>query len=368
MQCFSIAAVVGIIWMIAGYSLSFSGTHFGLIGDLHHAFLWNIEINGTHREGATIPEMLFVMFEMTFAIITPAVMVGCYVERTKYTAVIMMSALWALLVYVPVCHWVWGPEGWLHKMGAMDFAGGLVVHTTAGVAALVIVSQLGRRTGFPYELQPPHNPGLVATGVGMLWVGWFGFNGGSFLIADGRAAMALASTHFAACSASVMWSALDWIRFRKPSLFGTVTGVIAGLAAVTPAAGYVGPASALILGASGSAVCFFTVNTIKIKLNLDDSLDVFCVHGLGGITGTLLVAFLASGLMNGAGLFVESGRVLDQLGVQALAAAATAGWTAIMTFFIVKVTGWALGGIRVDWEDELVGLDLATHGEKGYDF
>ncbi len=368
MQCFSIAAVVGIIWMIAGYSLSFSGTHFGLIGDLHHAFLWNIEAHGTHREGATIPEMLFVMFEMTFAIITPAVMVGCYVERTKYTAVIMMSALWALLVYVPVCHWVWGTGGWLNQMGVMDFAGGLVVHTTAGVAALVIVSQLGRRTGFPYQLQPPHNPGLVATGVGMLWVGWFGFNGGSFLVADGRAAMALASTHFAACSASVMWSALDWIRFRKPSLFGTVTGVIAGLAAVTPAAGYVGPASALILGASGSAVCFFTVNTIKIKLNLDDSLDVFCVHGLGGITGTLLVAFLASGVMDGTGLFVEGGRILDQLGVQALAATATAGWTAVMTFFIVKVTGWALGGIRVDWEDELVGLDLATHGEKGYDF
>ena len=368
MQCFSIAAVVGIIWMIAGYSLSFSGTHFGLIGDLHHVFLWNIEAHGTHREGATIPEMLFVMFEMTFAIITPAVMVGCYVERTKYTAVIMMSALWALLVYVPVCHWVWGDGGWLNQMGVMDFAGGLVVHTTAGVAALVIVSQLGRRTGFPYQLQPPHNPGLVATGVGMLWVGWFGFNGGSFLVADGRAAMALASTHFAACSASVMWSALDWIRFRKPSLFGTVTGVIAGLAAVTPAAGYVGPASALILGASGSAVCFFTVNTIKIKLNLDDSLDVFCVHGLGGITGTLLVAFLASGVMDGTGLFVEGGRILDQLGVQALAATATAGWTAVMTFFIVKVTGWALGGIRVDWEDELVGLDLATHGEKGYDF
>ena len=368
MQCFSIAAVVGIIWMIAGYSLSFSGTHFGLIGDLHHVFLWNIEAHGTHREGATIPEMLFVMFEMTFAIITPAVMVGCYVERTKYTAVIMMSALWALLVYVPVCHWVWGAGGWLNQMGVMDFAGGLVVHTTAGVAALVIVSQLGRRTGFPYQLQPPHNPGLVATGVGMLWVGWFGFNGGSFLVADGRAAMALASTHFAACSASVMWSALDWIRFRKPSLFGTVTGVIAGLAAVTPAAGYVGPASALILGASGSAVCFFTVNTIKIKLNLDDSLDVFCVHGLGGITGTLLVAFLASGVMDGTGLFVEGGRILDQLGVQALAATATAGWTAVMTFFIVKVTGWALGGIRVDWEDELVGLDLATHGEKGYDF
>ena len=368
MQCFSIAAVVGIIWMIAGYTLSFGDTLFGLIGNLEHVFLWNIETHGVHREGSTIPETLFVMFEMTFAIITPAVMVGCYVERTKYTAVIMMSALWALLVYAPVCHWVWGPGGWLNELGAMDFAGGLVVHTTAGVAALVIVSQLGRRKGFPYELQPPHNPGLVATGVGMLWVGWFGFNGGSFFVADGRAAMALASTHFAACSASVIWSTLDWIRFRKPSLFGTVTGVIAGLAAVTPAAGYVGFTGALILGAAGSAVCFFTVNVVKIKLNLDDSLDVFCVHGLGGITGTLLVAVLASGVMGGAGLFVEGGRILDQLGVQALAAAATAGWTAAMTFVIVKFTGWALGGIRVDWEDELVGLDLATHGEKGYDF
>ena len=368
MQCFSIAAVVGVLWMIAGYSLSFSDSLFGLIGDLKHAFLWNVNQHDTAPSGSTIPEILFVMFEMTFAIITPAVMVGCYVERTKYTAVIIMSALWALLVYVPICHWVWSKGGWLHQLGAMDFAGGLVVHTTAGVAALVIVSQLGRREGFPYELQPPHNPGLVATGVGMLWVGWFGFNGGSFFVADGRAAMALAATHFAACSASIVWSALDWIRFRKPSLFGTVTGVIAGLAAVTPAAGYVGPMGALILGAAGSSVCFFTVNIIKIKLNLDDSLDVFCVHGLGGITGTLLVAFLASGLMGGTGVFVDSGRSIDQLGIQALAAAAVAGWTAFGTFVIVKFTGWVLGGIRVDWEDELIGLDLATHGEKGYDF
>ena len=354
--------------MALGYSLAFSGSHYGLIGDLSHVFLWDIGHFDTHREGSTIPEMLFVMFEMTFAIITPAVMVGCYVERTKYTAVIMMSALWTPLVYVPVCHWVWGEGGWLHELGAMDFAGGLVVHTTAGVAALVIVSQLGRRVGFPYELQPPHNPGLVATGAGMLWVGWFGFNGGSFLVADGRAAMALASTHFAACSASILWSALDWVRFRKPSLFGTVTGVIAGLAAVTPAAGYVGPVGALILGASGSAVCFFTVNIIKIKLKLDDSLDVFCVHGLGGITGTLLVAVLAVDNIGGTGVVVGSGSLVSQLGVQALAAAATATWTAIVTFKIVKVTGWTLGGIGVDWEDELVGLDLATHGEKGYDF
>ena len=366
MQCFSIAAVVGVLWMIMGYSLAFGGdSFFGFIGNLEHAFLWDIKADSLR---GTIPEMLFVMFQLTFAIITPAVMVGCYVERIKYPAVIVMSVLWSLLVYVPVCHWVWGDGGWLKELGAMDFAGGLVVHTTAGVAALVIVSQLGRRQGFPYGLQPPHNPGLVATGVGMLWVGWFGFNGGSFLVSDGNAAMALASTHFAACTASVAWAALDWMRFRKPSLFGTVTGVIAGLAAVTPAAGYVGPLGAFILGASGSAVCFFTVNIIKIKLNLDDSLDVFCVHGLGGITGTLLVAFLAVDTMGGTGVFVKSGSLLEQFGVQALAAAATAVWTAVMTFIIVKVTGWLTGGIRVDWEDELVGLDLATHGEKGYDF
>lgn len=337
MQCFSIAAVVGVLWMITGYSLAFGGdSFFGFIGNLEHVFLWDIKADSLR---GTIPEMLFVMFQLTFAIITPAVMVGCYVERTKYPAVIIMSALWSLLVYVPVCHWVWGEGGWLKEMGAMDFAGGLVVHTTAGVAALVIVNQLGRRRGFPYELQPPHNPGLVATGVGMLWVGWFGFNGGSFLVSDGNAAMALASTHFAACTASVAWAALDWIRFRKPSLFGTVTGVIAGLAAVTPAAGYVGPLGAFILGASGSAVCFFTVNIIKIKLNLDDSLDVFCVHGLGGITGTLLVAFLAVDTMGGTGVFVGSASLVEQFGVQALAAAATAGWTALMTFAIVKATG-----------------------------
>ncbi len=365
MQCFSIAAVVGVLWVVAGYSLSFGDSLFGLIGNLEHAFLWDIKAD-TIR--GTIPEMLFVMFELTFAIITPAVMVGCYVERTKYPAVIIISILWTLLVYVPVCHWVWGDGGWLKELGGMDFAGGLVVHTTAGVAALVIVSQLGRRHGFPYELQPPHNPGLVATGVGMLWVGWFGFNGGSFLVADGNAAMALASTHFAACSASVIWAVLDWVRFRKPSLFGTVTGVIAGLAAVTPAAGYVGPLGALILGAAGSGVCFFTVNIIKIKLRLDDSLDVFCVHGLGGITGTLLVAFMAMEGIGGTGMLVESGSVLEQFGVQTAAAAATAAWTALMTYLIVKATGKLLGGIRVDWEDELVGLDLATHGEKGYDF
>ena len=364
MHCFSIVAVVGVLWMMIGYSLSFGDSLYGLIGNLEHAFLWNIRAD-TLR--GSIPEMLFVMFQLTFAIITPAVMVGCYVERAKYPAVIILSALWLLLVYAPVCHWVWSDGGWLKQMGVMDFAGGLVVHASAGVAALVIVKHVGNRRGFPYELQPPHNPGLIATGVGMLWVGWFGFNGGSFLTADGNAAMSLASTHFAACSASVIWGALDWLRYRKPSLLGTVTGVIAGLSAVTPAAGYVGPLGAFILGAAGSAVCFFTVTIIKIKLNLDDTLDVFCIHGLGGITGTLLAAFVSAAALGGTGVSVASGSMLEQFGVQALAVAATAAWTAIMTFIIVKATDWMVGGIRVDLEDELAGLDLATHGERGYD-
>ena len=364
MQCFSLAAAGGVVWMIAGYSLAFGGSVYGLIGNLEHAFLWNINAGAVR---GSIPEMLFVMFQMTFAVITPAVMVGCFVERAKYHAVLIMSVLWLLIVYMPVCHWVWGDGGWLNEMGAMDFAGGMVVHTSAGVAALVLVRHIGNRRGFPDAMEPPHNPGLIATGAGMLWVGWFGFNGGSFLVSDGTAAMALASTHFAACSASVVWGALDWLRYRKPSLLGTVTGLIAGLSAVTPAAGYVGPLGAFILGGAGSAVCFFTVAIIKVKLNLDDSLDVFCIHGLGGITGTLLVAFVCAEALGGTGVAVASGSMLAQFGAQAAGAGATAAWSAGATYLIVKATSWLTGGMRVDLEDEIVGLDLATHGEKGYD-
>ncbi len=363
MQCFSIAAVASVLWLVIGYSLAFGDTVGGVVGGLQKVFFADIT---TSALSGDIPEIVFAMFQMTFAIITPALIVGAYAERIKFSSVMIVSSAWVLLVYAPICHWVWG-GGWLSDMGTMDFAGGLVVHASAGVSALVVAAVLGRRRGFPNQLPPPHNPGMTAAGAGMLWVGWFGFNGGSQLKADGVAGMAIVVTHLAAAAAAIVWSAIEWIKFGKPSLVGTVTGIIAGLATVTPASGFIGPIGGLILGAAAGLICFYAVGLIKDMLNIDDSLDVFAVHGVGGMLGTLLVAFLATTAMGGSGLSVDSGGIGAQLGAQAIGVAAAAGWAAVATFAIVMVSSFLTRSSRVDEEDELVGLDLATHGERGYD-
>jgi Amt family ammonium transporter len=300
---------------------------------------------------------------MTFAVITPALIVGAYVERIKFAAVVAFSALWLLIVYAPVAHWLWG-GGWLGGLHAMDFAGGLVVHATAGTSALVIAHMIGPRDGFPKELRPPHNPGMTMIGAGMLWVGWYGFNAGSALAANGDAGAALAATHLSAATAGITWAAIEWIRFKRPSMVGLVTGVVAGLATVTPASGFVGPVGGVILGAAGSIVCFAAVEFIKHRVKVDDSLDVFAVHGVGGILGTLLVAVLATKALGGAG-YAEGMGMGSQLGVQALGVVATVIWSALATVAIVLAVRPVFGLRATDIEIE-DGLDLTHHGERAF--
>lgn len=363
-HCFAIACLSSVLWLAVGYSLSFGESVGGLFGGLDKAFFASVA-PGDLWPDTTIPEIVFAVFQMTFAVITPALIVGAYVERIKFPVVLMASGAWLLVVYSPICHWVWG-GGWLYGLGVMDFAGGLVVHLSAGVSALVIAAQLGSRRGFPNATHPPHNPGMTAIGAGLLWVGWFGFNGGSQLAADGGAGMAIAVTHIAAATAAIVWGAIEWIKFGKTSIVGAATGVIAGLATITPASGFVGPIGALVLGAVAGAVCFFATEVVKQTWSIDDSLDVFAVHGVGGLIGTLLVSGLALASFGGGGL-EEGVTVARQLGVQAIGALAVAAWSALATFAIVKAAGALCGGLRVDEEDELLGLDLATHGERGYD-
>lgn len=363
MHCVAIACLMSVLWLIIGYSLSFTdgaGAN-DLIGGLSRMFLAGV---GTEALSGTIPENVFFSFQMTFAIITPALMVGAYVERIKFSAVLILSSLWLIVVYAPVTHWVWG-GGWLAQMGVMDFAGGLVVHATAGISSLVIVKALGARHGFPNDVAPPHNPGMVAMGACMLWVGWFGFNGGSALAANGGAGMALTVTHIAAATASLVWMLIEWKKYGKPSLVGLVTGTIAGLATITPASGFVGPIGALIIGVAAGLVCFKMVQIVKTAWKLDDSLDVFAVHGVGGSLGTILVAFLCAPMFGGLGL-PEGKTMFDALGVQALGLAATVAWSAIATFILVKITAGLTGGIRVREDDELEGLDITNHGETAY--
>ena len=362
MQCVSITALASVLWLVLGYTLSFGDSQGGIIGGLGKVFFAGVQ--GT--QSGTIPEIVFAIFQMTFAIITPALIVGAYVERIKFSSVLVFSGAWLLFVYSPICHWVWG-GGWLGELGIMDFAGGLVVHASAGSAALVVAAVLGSRRGFPDKIKPPHNPGMTAAGAAMLWVGWFGFNGGSQLAADGGAGMAIAATHFAAVGAAITWSVVEWKKVGKPSLVGMVTGVIAGLATVTPASGFIGPVGGLLLGAVAGVVCYLAVDLVKEKWNIDDSLDVFAVHGVGGVLGTLLVALLALDSLGGGGLSVSSGGFGAQLGVQALGVLAILVWSGGITFIIVKVTAALTGGLRVGAEDEMAGLDQALHGEEAYD-
>ncbi|HEX2590438.1 MAG TPA: ammonium transporter [Rhizomicrobium sp.] len=358
-QCTGIAGIVSLLWFACGYSLAFSGTG-AFLGDLSALFLRNVTRGAVHA-GTHVPESVFVMFQMTFAIITPALIVGAYAERIRFGAVLLISALWLLVVYVPVTHWIWD-GGWLAARGVMDYAGGIVVHVTAGVAALVIAWMLGPRHAFPHSIRPPHAPWMVMVGAGLLWVGWFGFNAGSALSAGTDAGMTMLATHLSAATATITWAAIEWIKFGKPSLVGAVTGTIAGLATITPASGYVGPEGAVLLGFTGSVVCFGAVILVKRHMGVDDALDVLGVHGVGGALGSLLLPFAAS---LGVGGVTLSRGVLAQFAAQAEGVLAATVLSAIATAVIVTLARVTVG-LRVDHEHETQGLDFASHGETAY--
>ncbi|MBJ65437.1 MAG: ammonia channel protein [Rhodobiaceae bacterium] len=357
MQCISIACLASVLWLAVGYSLAF-GDGNQWIGDTSKVFLSGV---GRDVLSGDIPETVFFAFQMTFAVITPALIVGAYVERIKFSAVLLFSALWLLIVYAPVTHWIWSGNGWLFQAGLLDFAGGLVVHLTAGSSALVLAAMLGPRSNFPLQVDPPHNPAMVMIGASMLWVGWFGFNAGSALAADGNAGMAMVVTHISAATASLVWMLMDWSKFGKPTLIGLVTGTIAGLASITPASGSVGPIGALIIGASAGFICYLFVNIVKNTLKIDDSLDVFAVHGVGGVLGIILVAFLVDSNIGGAG-YAEGMNAASQLAIQVKGALAVLALSVVATVIITYIVKFTVG-LRVDETSEIEGLDISSHGE-----
>lgn len=363
MQCFSITCVASLLWVAVGYSIAFAdGGPF--MGSFAKSFLGGI---GESTVSGDIPETVFVMFQMTFAIITPALIIGGFAERIRFSAVMIFSALWLLAVYAPITHWVWG-GGWLAEMGLLDFAGGTVVHITAGVAALVAALVLGKREGFGKIALPPHNLTMTFTGAGMLWVGWFGFNAGSALAANGDAGMAMLVTHLSAAAGCLTWSVIEWIRYGKPSALGAVTGMVAGLGTITPASGYVGPGGAMVIGVSAGIVCFYATMLIKQVWKIDDSLDVFPVHGVGGILGTFMAGIFASdqlGVFSGQGL-AEGVTIAAQLKVQLIGIAATFTYTAVVTYVLFKLVDLMVG-LRVSADEEAQGLDITCHNEVGYD-
>jgi Amt family ammonium transporter len=363
MQCFAITCLISVLWLVGVYSLAFSEGN-AFIGGLGNLFLANVS------EGAMIgdiPESVFSMFQLTFAIITPALIVGAFAERMRFSSMLLFSALWVVFVYAPIAHWVWG-GGWLQQMGLLDFAGGTVVHITAGVAALVCALTMGVRKGFPVTAMPPHNMTMVIMGAGMLWVGWFGFNAGSALAANGDAGMAMLVTHMSASAGALTWMVSEWIRFGKPSALGAVTGMVAGLGTITPASGFVGPAGALVIGMTAGFLCFNATSYMKRRLQIDDSLDVFPVHGIGGMLGTLFAGVFASaelGVFSGQG-YNEGMTMGSQMIVQVTGVLATVAYTAVVTFILIKLVNVLLG-LRVSEEQEVEGLDLNLHNERGYD-
>lgn len=366
MQCFSITCLASIIWFAFGYSLAFGngGSLNNYIGDLSNFFMGNIT---EESMAGDIPESVFALFQMTFAIITPALIVGAFAERMRFSAMLLFSALWLIVVYAPITHWVWG-GGWLGEMGLLDFAGGTVVHITAGVGAIVAALVLGNRKGFPQQAMPPHNLTMTVTGAGMLWVGWFGFNGGSALAANGDAGMAMLVTHISAAAGSLAWMMMEWTKHGKPSVLGIVTGMVAGLGTITPASGFVGPAGALVIGLSAGVICYYATQAIKQRFHIDDSLDVFPVHGVGGMLGTLLAGIFASdqlGVFSGQG-YNEGMNMASQVSVQITGIIATFAYTAVITYLLLKLIDNLLV-LRVDEEDEIRGLDLVEHDERGYD-
>ncbi len=368
MQCFALTAVISILWVIYGYSLAFDST--GMVeGEVGlHSFIGGTSkmfLAGVGRDSlaGTIPEPIFVVFQMTFAIITPGLIVGAFAERMKFSAMLAFSVLWFTFAYLPVCHMVWGgPGSYFGDMGVFDFAGGIVVHITAGIAALLAAILVGPRKGYPTQPMPPHNLPMALVGTGMLWVGWFGFNGGSALAANGQAAMAVLVTQISPSVAAVTWSAIEWVRNGKPSALGLATGAIAGLAAITPASGNVGPLGAIIIGFVSALVAYWGATSLKQRLGYDDALDVVGVHGFGGLVGTILVSFLASSTFGGA----EDGlAVASQLATQMYAIVVTLAYCGIVSLVILKLVD-SLVGLRSSEEHEIMGLDLADHGESGY--
>ena len=366
MHCFMITAIMSVIWVICGYSIAL-GEGNSLWGGLNDIFAKGMSASDL---SGGLPTFLVFAFQMTFFIITPALMVGAFVERMKFSAMILFTSLWAVLVYAPVCHWVWAENGFMYGWGTKDLAGGIVVHITAGIGALAACIMVGPRKGYPTAQFQPHNLPLCVTGTGMLWVGWFGFNAGSGLAADGGAAQTLVVTHLSAATATIVWSLAEKIKHGKASVLGAVTGSIAGLAAITPASGDVGPMGALVIGAASGFICWFASTTVKSKFGYDDSLDVVGVHGVGGLVGTLLVAFFAAEALGGKGVIsipdAEAYSMGAQFFVQLKASAITIVYTLIVSVIILYLVKAVCGGLRVSESEEQEGLDLAAHGESGY--
>lgn len=363
MQCFAITCMVSVIWLVFGYSLAFDDGN-ALIGGLNKVFM-----SGVTEDSVIygIPESVFAMFQLTFAIITPALIVGGFAERMRFSSMMLFSGLWVVFVYAPIVHWVWG-GGWLQELGLLDFAGGVVVHITAGTAALVAAIVMGKRSGFPGSPMPPHNMTMTITGAGMLWVGWFGFNAGSALAANGDAGMAMLATHMSAAAGALVWLSCEWYRFGRPSVLGAVTGMVAGLGTITPASGFVGPAGGLVIGMLAGLVCFNATVFLKQRLKIDDSLDVFPVHGVGGALGTILAAVFVSaglGVFSGQG-YSEGMAMSSQLQVQVIGVVSCLAYTALVSYILLKLVDYLLG-LRVSQDEETEGLDLNQHNERGYD-
>jgi Amt family ammonium transporter len=358
MQCFAITGLVTILWVIVGYSIAFGGEG-PFWGGFGKIFLAGV---GVETLFGTIPETVFMTFQMTFAIITPALMVGAFAERMKFSAMLWFMGIWLIVVYAPICHWVWGDGGWLGALGVIDFAGGTVVHINAGIAGLIVALLLGNRNGYKITPMPPNNLGYTIVGAAMLWVGWFGFNAGSQLAADGTAGMAMAVTQIATASAALSWMFSEWVLHKKPSVLGIASGAVAGLVAITPASGSVGPMGAIAIGIAAGVICFLASTKLKNALGYDDSLDVFGVHAVGGVVGALLTGAFSAAIFGGSG--IDTG-IASQIGIQAIGVIVTITYTGALTLLILKILD-ALIGLRVSEEEESEGLDLALHQERGY--
>jgi Amt family ammonium transporter len=363
MQCFAITALMSILWTFWGYSLAFEdgGSANAFIGGFGKMFLAGVTVDSL---SGTIPETVFITFQMTFAVITPALIVGAFAERMKFSTMLVFMGVWLTVVYAPICHWVWG-GGWLGAWGILDFAGGTVVHINAGIAGLVAAIMLGKRKGFPTTAMPPNNLGYTIMGASILWVGWFGFNAGSELAADGVAGMAMAVTQIASAAAALGWMFSEWISHGKPSVLGIASGAVAGLVAITPASGSVGPMGAVAIGAASGLGCFFAATTLKRAFGYDDSLDVFGIHAVGGIIGAILTGLFAATALGGSGLGDGNETITAQVMAQFVGVAATIIYSGVVSFVILKILD-AVMGLRVDEEQEVEGLDLALHDERGY--